>query len=58
MSIIQEILEAIAAEMDNHSITPRELYRLSDGLNGINEIYHTDVVCAALKITKEAGNNA
>lgn len=56
MSDIQDIIGAIACEIDNGTVKPHELYRLADALNGVNEVYHIDIVRAAFNLKKEETN--
>lgn len=46
-SKVQRLLEAIAADVDNKAVTPAELYRLAQGLDGVNDYAHLDIALAA-----------
>lgn len=50
MSNMQKLLTAIADEMSKNGIQPCELRRLARSLDGINSLYHEELVLAAFGI--------
>ena len=53
MSKTQKLLAAIADEMKNGTITAEELDRLVKALDGVNGIYHADLVCSAFSVKED-----
>lgn len=53
MSALQKLLIALADEMKANTLRPCELYRLAKSLDGINELYHEDLILSAFNIEKE-----
>jgi hypothetical protein len=44
---MQKLLTAIADELNHNTLRPCELTRLSRSLDGINSLYHEELVLAA-----------
>lgn len=47
MSNMQKLLNAIADELNHNTLRPCELNRLARSLDGINSLYHEELVLAA-----------
>jgi hypothetical protein len=53
MSALQKLLIALADEMKANTLRPCELTRLAHSLDGINELYHEDLILSAFGVKKE-----
>ena len=47
MSNMQKLLNALADELNHNTLRPCELNRLARSLDGINSLYHEELVLAA-----------
>lgn len=53
MSNMQKLLRSLADEMRANTISPRQLDRMAEMLNGINGLYHEELILAAFHIKEE-----
>lgn len=57
MSNMQKLLIAIANELYNNSLHACELKRLARSLDGINALYHEELVLAAFGVDEKGESN-
>lgn len=57
MSNMQKLLNAIADELYNNNLYPCELKRLARSLDGINSLYHEELVLAAFGVDEKGESN-
>lgn len=50
---LRRFLLALAYEMRQGTVTPAELERLACALDGINSVYHEELICAAFGVTSK-----
>lgn len=57
MSNMQKLLNAIADELNKNNLYPCELKRLARSLDGINSLYHEELVLAAFGVDEKGESN-
>ena len=57
MSNMQKLLNAIADELNHNTLRPCELNRLARSLDGINALYHEELVLAAFGVDEKGESN-
>ena len=58
MSNMQKLLRSLADEMRANTISARQLDRMAEMLNGINGLYHEELILAAFRVKEQEEEDA